>query len=92
VRNNVNLFHFLGRQNATERTTLFSPRVPPIVYAIIYCKHDPWSYGGSHKSPRVLVVMVLLLQERFAGDLSGSRVRFFEVIPVGHALLLAFSN
>ena len=71
MHKNVNLFHFLGRQNATERTTSFSLRTLPIVYARIYCKHDTWSYGDSHKPPRVLVVMVLLLPERFVGTSEG---------------------
>jgi hypothetical protein len=70
VHKNVNLFHFLGRQNATEGTTSFGLRTLSIVYARIYCKHDTWSYGDSHKPPpRLLVVMVLLLPERFVGDL-----------------------
>ena len=71
MHTNDNLFHFFSQQNAKERTTSFSLRTLPIVYAIIYCKYDTWSYGGSHKSPRVLVDMVLLLHERFAGALEG---------------------
>ena len=69
LHTNDNLFHFLCQQNARERTTSFSLRTLSIVYAIVYCKHDTWSYDGSNKLPKFLGGMVLLLRERFVEDL-----------------------